>query len=194
MWPGLPIRNRFILYPERLYNIYIQFRNSQMFLGFQIRWGKQYCCGHNLPPKFHVGWTPPSPLSPLSPPKNNISDIPCKCTSKDYLQQFSKLPLWGPIGIGIESENVFFFSFWSLSESPIRRMGFESPLNPSYYPSNGASDLPTYFCQRSLRATPKVKHESPQTIIWKKKSKAKIIIILHSEHSSCNVKIPGTFL
>ena len=43
-------------------------------------------------------------------------------------------------------------------------MGFENPLNPSYYPSNGASDLPTYFCQRSLRATPKVKHESPQTI------------------------------
>ena len=59
----------------------------------------------------------------------------------------------------------FFFSFWSLSESPIRRMGFENPLNPSYYPSNGASDLPTYFCQRSLRVTPKVKHESPQTII-----------------------------
>ena len=31
---------RFILYPERLYNIYIQFRNSEMSLGFQIRWGK----------------------------------------------------------------------------------------------------------------------------------------------------------
>ena len=134
-----------------------------MSLGFQIRWGKQYCCGYNLPPKFHVGWTPPIPLSP---PANNISDIPCKCTSNDYLQQFSKLPLWGPIGIGIKSENVFFLfflvTFW------IRRMGFESPLNPSYYPSNGASDLPAYFCQRSLRATPKVKHESPQTIIWKK--------------------------
>ena len=70
------------------------------------------------------------------------------------------------ISIGMEDENVFFFfSFWSLSESPIRRMGFENPLNPSYYPSNGASDLPTYFGQRSLRATPKVKHESPQTII-----------------------------
>ena len=73
------------------------------------------------------------------------------------------------ISIGMEDENVFFFfSFWSLSESPIRRMGFENPLNPSYYPSNGASDLPTYFGQRSLRATPKVKHESPQTIIWNK--------------------------
>ena len=60
----------------------------------------------------------------------------------------------------------FFFLFGHFLNPLLEEwVGFENPLNPSYYPSNGASDLPTYFCQHSLRATPKVKHESPQTII-----------------------------
>ena len=104
-----------LFYTLRDYTIHMY--NSEMSLGFKSGGASStYCCGHNLPPKFHVGWTPPSPLSP-----------------------------------------------------PI--MGFESPLNPSYCFSNGASDLPTYFCQQ----------ESPQTIIWKKFQGKKIII--HSEHS-----------